>query len=325
MPPECSHVSFRQHRTNRCYSITSSARASSIGDAIEEHYADPQLIDRFDGWRDVQPARIVDRLLDLGGLRLTEMDEAGIDVQVLSHAPPAIQMIEADLAVPLARHMNDFLCEAVRRHPRRFAGFATLPTADPKAAAEELERSVDKLGFKGTMVHGLTRGLFLDDKRFWPIFERAQALDVPIYLHPSNPHPAVIEAYYEDYPPLIRAGWGFGVETATQGMRLIISGVFDTYPDLKIILGHLGEGLPFLLWRSDSIITREAKLPKSVRDTFCSHFYLTTSGNFSTSALQCSLMEMGADHIIFSVDWPWASNVEGVEFIEKLPIDEIDR
>ena len=139
------------------------------------------------------------RLDDLGELRLKEMDEAGIDVQVLSHGAPGDAALDAETAVPLARGANDRLDETVHANPDRFAGFATLPTADPKAAADELERAVTKLGFKGAMVHGLTNGLFLDDKRFWPIFERAQALDVPIYLHPRIPHPAVIEAYYKDY------------------------------------------------------------------------------------------------------------------------------
>jgi len=164
-------------------------------------------------------------------------------------------------------------------------------------------------------------GLFLDDKRFWPILERAQALDVPIYLHPATPHPLVVQAYYSDRPALTRAGWGFGIECATQAMRMIVGGVFDEYPRLKIILGHLGEGLPFLLWRTDSIVSRESRLPRSVRDYFCEHFYVTTSGNFSPSALQCSLAELGSDSIMFSVDWPWATNVEGISFIEDFPAD----
>jgi 2,3-dihydroxybenzoate decarboxylase len=300
--------------------VANKVRPNKIGSrviALEEHYSDP----RFGDLRKIQSARIVDRLLDLGDLRLKEMDEGGIDVQVLSHAPPGAQALNGSDAVSLTRSANDFLHEAVNRHPTRYAAFASLPTIDPIASADELERTVDKLGFKGAMVHGLTGGLFFDDKRFWPVLERAQALDVPIYLHPATPHPAVIEAYYADRSALTRAGWGFGIECATQAMRMIVSGVFDAYPRLKIILGHLGEGLPFLLWRTDSILSREATLPQSVRDYFCGHFYVTTSGNFSPSALQCSLAELGPDSIMFSVDWPWATNVEGISFIEEFPAD----
>lgn len=289
--------------------------------AIEEHYADPQLIDRFKGWRDRQPARIIDRLLDLGDLRLKEMDEAGIDLQVLSHAPPATQIVDTDDAVALTRRMNDFLHEAVLRHPDRFAAFAALPTIDPAASADELERVVTKLDFKGAMVHGLTNGLFPDDRRYWPILERAQALQVPIYVHPASPHRAVVEAYYKDRTALTHAGWGFGIECATQMMRMIAGGVFDAYPRLQIIVGHLGEGLPFLLWRTDSIISRESKLPRSVRDYFCDHFYVTTSGNFSAPALQCTLAELGPHRVMFGVDWPWATNSEGVAFIEAFPAE----
>ena len=197
--------------------------------------------------------RVTERLDDVGQGRIAEMDAAGIDLQVLSHANPGMQKMAAETAVRLARGANDRLHETVRAHPDRFAAFAAIPTPDPKAAADELERAVTRLGFKGALVNGLTNGVFLDDKRFWPIFERAAALDVPLYLHPAIPHPAVVEAYYQDYveqyPSLLRAAWGFTVETATQGVRLVLSGVFDKYPGLKIIIGHFGEGLPFLLWR----------------------------------------------------------------------------
>ena len=218
--------------------------AKSYVIALEEHYLDPE-VKQFGGpgaGRD-----IVERLDDLGALRLREMDEAGIDLQVLSHSIPGLQAVDAATGVPLARRVNDRLYEAVRAHPDRFAGFAALPTADPKAAADELERTVTKLGFKGAMVNGLTGGLFHDDERFWPIYERAQALDVPIYIHPALPQQAVIEAYYKGYtekhPGILRAAWGFTVETATQGIRFVLSGVFDAHPGLKVIIGHLGEGL----------------------------------------------------------------------------------
>src|SRR5436190_17547331 len=259
--------------------------------ALEEHYLDAELkqLGGPGAGRD-----IVERLDDLGALRLREMDESGIDLQVLSHSIPGLQGVDAATGVPLARRVNDRLHEAVRAHPDRFAGFAALPTADPKAAADELERTVTELGFKVAMVHGPTNGVFFDDRRFWPIFERAQALDVPLYIHPSSPVQAVADAYYKDYldrfPQLLTAAWGYTVETATHGIRMILSGAFEKYPRLKIILGHLGESLPFSAWRINMALSRGADKPSTFRDTFCEHFWITTSGNFSTPALMCCIM-----------------------------------
>ena len=295
--------------------------------ALEEHYFDAEVAALFRN-RDVSP-EIRRRLDDLGELRIREMDEAGIAMQVLSHGAPALQRMDAATAVPLARRANDRLKQTIDTHPDRFAGFAALPTADPLAAADELERTVTQLGFKGAMVHGLTNGVFFDDKRFWPVCERAQALDVPLYMHPAMPHPAVIDAYYKEYakdfPTLLTAGWGFTVETATQGIRLVLSGVFDAYPRLKIILGHLGESLPFSLWRIDDSLAREGNRPIAFRECFREHFYVTTSGNFSTPALLCSMLEMGVDRILFSVDWPFAENVKGARWMNELPISTEDR
>ena len=297
--------------------------------ALEEHYADPDVQETFTGADAAKPPKIGQRLDDVGALRLREMDEAGIDVQVLSHTAPATHKLDAESAVKLARIANDRLHETVNAHPTRFAGFATLPTPDPKAAADELERAVTKLGFKGAMVHGMTHGRFLDEKQFWPIFERAQALDVPLYFHPAIPHPAVIETYYKDYvkdwPMFIRAGWGFTVETATQGIRLVLSGVFDEYPNLKIILGHLGEGIPFYLWRITHSMAREGRDRRTFREYFCRHFYITTSGFFSNPALLCCVQEMGIDRILFSVDYPFVENTLATKWLENLPLCAEDR
>jgi 2,3-dihydroxybenzoate decarboxylase len=256
------------------------------------------------------------------------MDESGIDLQVLSHSIPGLQGVDAATGVPLARRVNDRLAETVRAHPDRFAGFAVLPTADPRAAADELERAVTKLGFKGAMVNGLTDHVFHDDARFWPIYERAAALDVPIYIHPALPQQAVIDTYYKDYaqkhPGILRAGWGFNVETATQGIRFVLSGVFDAHPGLKVILGHMGEGLPFYLWRI-SYGLRGSMSEKSFRDIFCEHFWITTSGFFSDPALVCCMMEMGIDRILFSVDYPFMDNPPGAKWIGTLPLCAEDR
>jgi len=263
----------------------------------------------------------------VGALRLREMDEAGIDIQVLSHSAPATQRIDAETAVTVAKQANDKLRERVRASNGRLEGFAVLPTANPKAAADELERAVTKLGFKGAMVHGLTNGQWFDDKQFWPIFERARALDVPIYIHPAVPHPAVVDAYYRDYlkeyPALLTAAWGFTVETATQGIRLVLSGVFEKHPGVKIILGHLGESLPFSLWRIDMALSRDRK--SSFRDTFREHFWITTSGNFSTPSLICCVLEMGVDRILFSVDYPFVPNPPGVRWMDHVPLGPEDR
>jgi 2,3-dihydroxybenzoate decarboxylase len=298
--------------------------------ALEEHYWDDEVASHFpDKAAMGGPPAVMQRLGDLGALRLKEMDEAGIDLQVLSHGAPATQRFDAETGIRLARRANDRLHETVNAHPTRYAGFAALPTADPKASADELERAVTKLGFKGAMVHGLTNGVFFDDKRFWPIFERAQALDVPLYLHPALPHPAVVEAYYKEYlkdfPALLTAAWGFTVETATQGIRLILSGVFDAYPNLKIILGHLGESLPFSLWRIDQGLSRASKMPRSFRDYFCTHFWITTSGNFSTPALLCSMLEMGVDRVLFSVDYPYVMNASGTKWMDGVPLSAEDK
>ena len=296
--------------------------------ALEEHYYDPEVAKTFDGPEGRAP-EIRRRLDDLGELRLKEMDEAGIDIQVLSHGAPSTQRLEASTAVRLARDANDRLARVIAARPDRFAGFAALPTPDPKAAADELDRTISELGFKGAMVHGLTNGVFFDDRRFWPIFERAQALDVPLYVHPAAPHSAVVDAYYKDYvkdfPAILNAAWGFTVETATQGIRLVLSGVFDAYPDLKIILGHMGEGLPFLLWRIDHALSRPGNRRIAFREQFSRHFYITTSGNFSTPALLCSMMELGVDRILFSVDWPFVQNVPGTKWMSELQLSAEDK
>jgi predicted TIM-barrel fold metal-dependent hydrolase len=296
--------------------------------ALEEHYWDPDLVALFPGREGKRVSDVERRLLDMGEVRLREMDEAGIAIQVLSHGAPGTQKLPADAATKMAQQTNDRLAEFISCNPKRFAGLGLLPTPDPAAAANELERIVSKLGLKGAMVHGLTNGRFLDEKQFWPIFERAQALDVPIYVHPSFPHPAVIDAYYKDYvaayPELIGPALGFTVEAATQCVRLVLSGVFDVYPQLKIIVGHLGEGIPFLLWRIDQALSRSNNTTP-FKETFRKNFYLTTSGNFSDTALAASIAEMGVDHIMFSVDWPFISNKMASDWLNAAPLDAADK
>jgi predicted TIM-barrel fold metal-dependent hydrolase len=298
--------------------------------ALEEHYFDTAWNDAFDPAHHTArpPSPFIKRMADLGDGRLKDLDAAGIDIQVLSHAPPGSQGLRPDAAVAWTRAANDRLHEAVQRHPTRFAGFASLPTSDPAAAADELERTVKHLGFKGGMLHSLTEGPFLDEKMYWPIFERAAALDVPLYIHPADPNPKVIDAYYKGYaethPMFIRAAWGFTFEAGTQAMRLILSGLFDAYPGLKLILGHLGETIPYVLQRADEALSRDTPM-KNFREVFTKHFYVTTSGFFSDAALRCCIDELGVDKIMFSVDWPFAANDAGVEWLKKAPLSEEDR
>jgi 2,3-dihydroxybenzoate decarboxylase len=298
--------------------------------AIEEHYWDPELTKHYTGLEAGRGGEMDEKLYDLGARRLKEMDEAGIDVQVISHGAPSTQKLPLDIAADLTRAVNDRLAKVCAANPQRFAGFAALPTADPAAAADELERAISALGFKGAMIHGMANGEFLDLKKFWPIYARAEKLDVPLYFHPSLPHPKVTEIYLQDYakdfPLVVRPAWGFTVETATQAIRLVLSGLFDAHPKLKIILGHFGETLPFLLWRIDSALKRPGQKPMSFRDIFSKNFYLTTSGFFSNPALLCCVMEMGVDHILFAVDWPFvADNKPAIEWMKGAPLSDGDK
>jgi len=297
--------------------------------ALEEHYWDAELSATFTGLDAGGNPQITARLREVGEARIKDMDEAGIDVQVLSHTAPSLQKTPAGVAAGLAQRVNDRLAALITAHPTRFAGFAALPTSDPAAAADELARCVEKLGFKGAMIHGLSEGQFIDDKKFWPIFARAEALDVPIYLHPSIPHPAVLDAYYKDYmqdfPVLIRAAWGYTVEAATLAIRLVLSGVFEKHSKLNFILGHLGEGIPFLLWRLNSALARPGQKPVQFRDIFSKHFSITTSGFFSDPALLLCVQELGIDRILFAVDYPFEANAPGPRWLEAVSLCDEDK
>jgi 2,3-dihydroxybenzoate decarboxylase len=258
------------------------------------------------------------------------MDGAGIAEQVIAHGAPSTQKLPADIAVKFTAGVNDRLAAACATNPKRFAAFGALPTANPEAAADELERCVTLHGFKGAMIHGMSNGEFLDLKKFWPIYARAEKLDVPIYFHPSLPDPRVTEIYYQEYakdfPLVVRPAWGFTVETATQAIRLVLSGVFEKHPKLKVVLGHFGETIPFLLWRIDSALKRPGQKPLSFRDIFSKNFYLTTSGFFSNPALLCCVMEMGVDHILFAVDWPFvADSRPAVDWMSGAPLSDEDK
>jgi uncharacterized protein len=227
--------------------------------ALEEHFASPGFLDgpgrglkeralRFGG----TAAKLLEQLCNLGDERMAEMDAAHIDMQIVSLTSPGAEQLEAAEAAAFARETNDYLADALRNHPTRFGGFATLPTADPNAAATELERTIDDYSFKGAVINGHIRGRYLDDEFFWPIFERAEALNVPVYLHPTQPPKPVIEASYSGFAPIVTdmfagAGWGWHIETAIHVIRIILGGTFDRYPRLQLVVGHMGETLPFML------------------------------------------------------------------------------
>ena len=271
------------------------------------------------------------RLEDIGADRLHAMDAMGIDVQVLSITSPGTQVLPPSEAVPLARDANDQLAAAIAAHPDRFAGFATLPTPDPDGAAAEFERAVQKLGLKGAMIHGRTNDRFLDDPSFRPILEVATALDVPIYLHPTVPSKVVQDAYYAGLDPAIStrfatAGWGWHMETGIHALRMILAGVFDSYPGLQLILGHWGEMIPFYLARVEWALSPLAKhLQRPISDYFTQQVYVTPGGMLTLPPFLLTLQIMGADHILYAVDYPYSLGENARTFLENAPISPADR
>ncbi len=308
--------------------------------AIEEHFATPLYRQHvsptateyrkfFVSSRSEQLGYDIPKELgDIDEERLRYMDASGIDVQVLSFCQPGAQGFPAEIAIPMARDANERLYAATQKHPDRFAGFAALPTADPDAACREFERCVKEFGFKGTLINGHTQGAFLDEKKFWGIFETAQSLDVPIYLHPSMPHPGAIKTYFAEYEELQGSAWGFALDTACHFLRILFAGVFDAYPKLKIILGHLGEGIPFAMHRLNDHTHQAAArrgLKKTPLEYLKSNLVVTTSGNWYEPAFVCTLLALGADNILFAVDWPYETNKIAMDFFNNLPISDDDK
>jgi uncharacterized protein len=295
-----------------------------LKDQAQAAHAHPQVAAGF--------AQLIDRLCNLDERRIADMDAAGIDLQVLSLTAPGVEQLDASEAVVLAHEANDRLADAVRRHPNRFAGFATVPTMAPDSAAAELERMVREHGFKGALINGHMRGRYLDDVFFWPILECAEALQVPLYLHPTPPPQAVIEAsYVGNYAPevtvgLATAAWGWHIETANHVLRLILSGAFDRYPRLQLIIGHLGEGLPFMLPRLELALPKEVtKLDRPIGAYLRENLHYTFSGfNYLPTFLDL-LLQVGVERIMFSADYPYASMAQARTFLDQLPVSPADR
>jgi len=304
--------------------------------ALEEHFAiEATLGDSQVFGAHVWPT-LSHRLLDIQDTRLREMDKHGVGMMILSLNAPAVQAIaDTERAIAIAKQANDLLADNVRKRPDRFAAFAALAMQDPDAAARELERCVKELGFVGALVNGFTetgdpgKVLYYDLPRYRAFWKIVETLGVPFYLHPRNPLPGQIPGY-AGHNWLLGPNWAFNAETSVHALRLIGSGLFDECPKLKIVLGHLGEGIPALLWRIDHRNgwmkePHRYAAEKPVADYFRKHFWLTTSGNFSTSALKQAIEELGSDRIMFSVDWPFEDVGEGCAWIDSAAIPEADR
>lgn len=272
--------------------------------------------------------RMMDQLCDLDKGRIEEMDRCNIDMQVLSLVSPGVQVFDTATAVKLAREYNDRLAEAVKGHSKRYVGLACIAPQDPRAAADELERAVNTLGLKGAIINSHTKGEYLDDKKYWVIFERAQKLNVPLYLHPRGPSPDMMKPFI-GYPMLDSAMWGFSAEAGLHALRLILSGLFDEFPKLKLVLGHLGETIPFVLARIDnrwSIADFPKKLKKLPGQYFRDNFLVTTSGmNEEPATLIGAISILGADNILFAADYPMENAEHAVNFIDNIAIRDQDK
>jgi uncharacterized protein len=305
---------------------------------LEEHFASPGFIPgpgrgfierlhNTGAWG----AKIFEQLQDVGEGRIAEMDAAGIDMQVLSLTSPGVEQADVAEQVAIARESNDFLSDAMKKNPKRFAGLACLPVAAPEQAADELDRRVRQQGFKGTLINGHTRGRYLDDKFFWPILERAEALNVPIYLHPTVPPKPVADVLYGGFSPTVNAtfaaaGWGWHIETAVHLIRMILGGVFDQYPKLQVVIGHLGEGVPFMLPRLNRNLPMEmTQLARPLGSYLRENVHYTFSGfNFPATFLDL-LLEVGVERIMFSADHPYGSMAEARTFLDNIPVSPAER
>jgi len=305
--------------------------------ALEEHFALEETV--ADGTHfvpDDYKAELRQRILDIHDTRLKLMDAHGIEMMLLSLNAPTVQGIaDPAKAIDLARRANDYLAEQVVRRPDRFQGFAALPMQDPDAATRELQRCIKELGFKGALVNGFSQvkdpvsAVYYDLKQYWPFWAELEKLGVPLYLHPRNPIPAMAQIY-EGHDWLLGPTWAFGQETAVHALRLMGSGLFDAYPALRIVIGHMGEGLPYSMWRVDNRLGWIKSPPKyaakrRIGEYFRENFYITTSGNFRTQALIDSILEIGADRILFSTDWPFENIDHAAIWFDAATIAEGDR
>lgn len=309
--------------------------------ALEEHYtvpvpvngrAQPSSMSRDAGLDEAFLAAVQRRMQDLHGTRIEEMDQSGIDVSILSLRSPGTEGIPDPVrAATVAREANDFLAAEIAKSNGRLAGFACVALQDTRAAIAELDRAINRLGFKGVLINGYVNiegpddAHYLDEERFLPFWEAVAALGVPVYLHPRAPRD---RRSFAGHKELLGATWGFAPETATHALRLVYSGLFDRLPGLTVILGHMGETLPFFAWRIQHCFEwnpADKRLEKRLQDYLCDNFFITTSGNNSDQALICALLTIGSDRILFSTDYPFEMATDAARWIERAPISELDR
>lgn len=306
--------------------------------AVEETFTIPEVLDAFRELVEREPDRepgltappyvltdTIQALYDLGDDRIAAMDAARIDKQVLSLWSPGVQVFDPELGTELAQLVNDRLAEAIRQHPDRFAGLAAVATQDPRHAAQEIDRAASVLGLNGVLINSHTNGEYLDDSKFWPIFEAAQALGMPIYLHPRTPPVQMYDAF-SDYS-MDGALWGFAAETSLHAVRLLMSGVFDEFPELTIVLGHMGEGLPYWLDRLDKVSARPGmpQLQRLPSEYFRSNFVITTSAMFWDPVLLFCRSVLGAERIMFAVDSPFAPSEPATRWMDAAPVSDAEK
>jgi 2,3-dihydroxybenzoate decarboxylase len=300
--------------------------------ALEEHFNMPEFEQRGLAARPNRSnpmfAEVERRLVDFGDVRLAAMDSGGIELSVLSLTTPGVQgEKDTATAVRLARQANDFLAREVQKRPQRYGGFAAVPMQDPSAAAEELQRAVKELNFRGALINGQTNGQYLDDARFLPFWERVQELDVPVYLHPANLSDS--PAMFAGRPELLGPVWSWTADTGAHALRLIFAGLFKRFPRLKVIVGHMGEAVPFLLWRIDNRYEFQVGRPLAPEERpsffFRRNFVITTAGVCDPHALAATLAVLGADNVMFSVDYPYQDCKQAGDFIESAPLSDAVR
>lgn len=297
--------------------------------ALEEHVLPGDLVERVWETSDA-PEAITAKLIEVGEQRLRVMDEAGIGMQVLSVVAPGSQQVPTEHSVDLSRQLNDRCADAVAAHPDRFNALASLPTQDPAAAIVEAKRAITELGFCGVVLNGHTHGRFLDAPEFDELLGAIAELDVPVYLHPTYPPPEVADVYFGGLPEdvgkaLGTAAWGWHVETGLHVLRLAATGVFARHPSLQIVVGHMGENLPFSLMRADAVMRRTDPEAPSLADIVRQHVHITICGYITLPPLLCALQVFGADRIMFASDYPFGDPVEHARFLAEAPISPTDR
>lgn len=277
-------------------------------------------------------AGVGEKLLEVGEGRIKAMEAGGIDMQAISLSDPGLEVLDAETATIIARKTNDQISKVIRKYPDKFIGLATIAVHNPEEAARELERSVKELGFCGGKVNSNLKGEYLDDRKYWPIWEKVEKLDVPIYLHPMVTSSTMMKAYTTYGGFLAGPSLGYAADASLHAMHLIASGLFDKYPGLTIILGHLGEGLPFWMerlnqgWQSkQNPVEVRPKCQKKPSEYVKSNFIMTTSGMHQVPAFICTYLAMGADKMAFAADYPFTNLKQDGELMEAMPICDADK